>query len=193
MSQTRELYTHRFDLSSVQFSPVQHDRMNGITCPGSLDGGGEHVQEILEKQRWSVIISHIFLQLVRQQKRNNYHLSCTFNLWSKKVRLLLCFNWIFAEYIVGKHKCVTSFEGELNVELGVYHGAMNPVVNSWHCYCWHLITNLVPPIDKQETNLLPTSYLNLCTCTFDSWLIYWVICCSKYYNDTINICSSVLF
>lgn len=43
--------THRFDLGSVQFSPVQHDWMDGITCPGSLDRGGEHIQEVLEKYK----------------------------------------------------------------------------------------------------------------------------------------------
>lgn len=131
--QTEELCTHRFDLSSVQFSPVQHDRMNGVTCPGSLDGGGEHVQEILEKQRWSIRSSHIFLQLVRQQKHNNYHLSCTFNLSIKKSDC--CFVLTESLFIVGKHRCVTSFEGELNVEWGVYRSALNPVLNSWHCYC----------------------------------------------------------
>lgn len=48
--ETEELYTHWFDLGSVQFSPVEHDSMDGITCPGRLDGGREHVQEVLEKR-----------------------------------------------------------------------------------------------------------------------------------------------
>lgn len=47
MEGTEELYTHWFDLGSVQFSPVEHDSMDCIACPGSLDGGGEHIQEIL--------------------------------------------------------------------------------------------------------------------------------------------------
>lgn len=41
------LSTHWFDLGSVQFSPVEHDGMDGVPCSGSLDRGGEHVQEIL--------------------------------------------------------------------------------------------------------------------------------------------------
>ena len=49
-TETEDLFTHRFDLCSVQFSPVEHDSMNGITCPGSLDGGGEHIQEVLGKK-----------------------------------------------------------------------------------------------------------------------------------------------
>lgn len=48
-------YTHWLDLSSVQFPPVEHDSVDRITCPGSLDGGGEHIQEILEKRRSIVI------------------------------------------------------------------------------------------------------------------------------------------
>lgn len=42
-----ELNTHWFDLGSVQFSPVEHDGVDDITCPRSLDGGREHVQEVL--------------------------------------------------------------------------------------------------------------------------------------------------
>lgn len=48
---TEELHTHRFDLCSVQFSPVEHDSMDGITSPSSLDGGGEHIQEVLERKK----------------------------------------------------------------------------------------------------------------------------------------------
>lgn len=39
--------THWFDLGSVQFSSVEHDGMDGITCASSLDGGGEHIQKVL--------------------------------------------------------------------------------------------------------------------------------------------------
>lgn len=45
------LYTHWFDLGSVQFPPVEHDGMNGITCPGSLVGSGVYIQEILEEKK----------------------------------------------------------------------------------------------------------------------------------------------
>lgn len=48
--ETKEINTHWFDLSSVQFSPVQHDGVSGITCPGSLDGCGEHVQKVLRRR-----------------------------------------------------------------------------------------------------------------------------------------------
>lgn len=45
----KPLGTYWFDLSSVQFPSVQHDGMDGITCPGSLDVCGEHIQEVLGK------------------------------------------------------------------------------------------------------------------------------------------------
>lgn len=45
----KPLGTYWFDLSSVQFPSVQHDGMDGVTCPGSLDVGGEHIQEVLGK------------------------------------------------------------------------------------------------------------------------------------------------
>lgn len=45
------MWTYWFDLSSVQFPPVQHDGMDGITCPGSLDRCGEHIQEVLDRNK----------------------------------------------------------------------------------------------------------------------------------------------
>lgn len=43
--------TYWFDLGSVQFPPVEHDSVDGITCPGSLDGSWENIQEILEEEK----------------------------------------------------------------------------------------------------------------------------------------------
>lgn len=42
--------TYWFDLSSVQFPPVEHDSVDGVTCPSSLDGSWDHIQEILEEE-----------------------------------------------------------------------------------------------------------------------------------------------
>lgn len=55
--------TYWFDLSSVQFPSVQHDGMDGVTCPGSLDVCGEHIQEVLgnNNNNWN--------KLTRQQRR----------------------------------------------------------------------------------------------------------------------------
>lgn len=54
------LHTHWFDLGSVQFSSVEHDSMDGITCPGSLDVSGEHVEEVLKDERkLNVMSSHL--------------------------------------------------------------------------------------------------------------------------------------
>lgn len=48
--ETLQLSTHRFDLGSVQLPPVEHGGVDGVTCPGRLDGGGEHIQEVLGKE-----------------------------------------------------------------------------------------------------------------------------------------------
>lgn len=47
----KPLRTYRFDLSSVQFPSVQHDGVDGVTCPGSLDVCGEHIQEVLSRNK----------------------------------------------------------------------------------------------------------------------------------------------
>lgn len=65
------LNTHWFDLGSVQFPPVEHDSMNGITCPGSLDGRGVDIQEILEEKRLMIIksmISHTSSDTLQSRK-----------------------------------------------------------------------------------------------------------------------------
>lgn len=46
-----QVKTYWFELGSVQFPSVQHDSVDGVTCPGSLDGGWEHIQEILEEEK----------------------------------------------------------------------------------------------------------------------------------------------
>lgn len=45
------ILTYWFDLGSVQFPPVEHDGMDGVTCPSGLDGSWEHIQEILEEEK----------------------------------------------------------------------------------------------------------------------------------------------
>lgn len=46
-----ERRTYRFDLGPVQFPPVQHDGVDGVTCAGSLKVGGEDVQEVLGAEK----------------------------------------------------------------------------------------------------------------------------------------------
>lgn len=50
------ILTYWFDLGSVQFPPVEHDGVDGVTCPGSLDGSWENIQEILEEKMGGMII-----------------------------------------------------------------------------------------------------------------------------------------
>lgn len=50
-SENERILTYWFDLGSVQFPPVEHDGVDGVTCPSGLDGSWEHIQEILEEEK----------------------------------------------------------------------------------------------------------------------------------------------
>ena len=52
----RERSTNWFNLSPVQFPPVQHDGVDGVAGPGGLHRCGEHIQEVLQRELETVLI-----------------------------------------------------------------------------------------------------------------------------------------
>lgn len=70
------IYTHWFDLRSIQFSSVHHDGVDGITSTGGLTWGGDHIEEVLIKTEkvtifllscchWTVLWTYCGCKLLR--------------------------------------------------------------------------------------------------------------------------------